>query len=215
MPQRGRPPGAATASRSAHRAGDAEIAAAVAALRARRLVVYPTDTLYALGCDAFSPEALDRLSRLKDRAAGRGITVAIARAAMLAMLSDSVSAAARRLAERLWPGPLTILVPARRELPTALVRDGLVGARVPAQALARRLSEELGAPLAAPSANPAGAPPARDVGAARAYFGDAVAVYLDGGVLEGSPSTLVDPGPPLRILRPGAVSRSRIEEALT
>lgn len=207
-PSGGRPPS------PPRRRPDRDAALAVAALRAGELVVYPTDTLYALGCDALSPRALDRLSRVKGRELGRGITVVIGRRSMLAMLSSSVGEAARRLAERLWPGPLTILVPARPELPAALVRDGLVGARLPDHPLARVLSEDLGGPIAAPSANPAGAPTARDVEAARAYFGATVAVYLDGGVLEGPPSTLVAPGPPLRILREGAVPRARIEEAL-
>ena len=88
------------------------------------------------------------------------------------------------------------------------------GSRVSAHPVARRLALALGAPLASPSANPGGLAPALDVAAARAYFGTDVSVYLDDGPIDGPPSTLVDPGPPLRILRQGAVSREAIEAAL-
>jgi L-threonylcarbamoyladenylate synthase len=193
---------------------DADIERAAAALRRDELVVFPTETLYGVGCNALSLVALERLSVVKQRGADKGIAVVLGDVAQIALVSDAVSAPARRLMERLWPGPLTILVPARPSLPTPLVLEGLVGARVSGHPVARRLALALGAPLASPSANPGGLDPALDVAAARAYFGAEVAVYLDDGVIQGPPSTLVDPGPPLRILRSGAVSREDIEAAL-
>lgn len=193
---------------------DATIAAAVAALRAGELVVFPTETLYGVGCDALNPAAIERLRAVKQRGADKGVAVIVADAAMLRLLSDAVPPAAYRLADAFWPGPLTVLLPARPDLPAPLVLDGKVGARVSSHAIARRLSRELGRPLASPSANPAGLEPARDAAAARAYFGPAVACYIEDGPIAGAPSTLVDPGPPLRVLREGAIPASAIEHAL-
>jgi L-threonylcarbamoyladenylate synthase len=181
---------------------DEEVERAAVALRNDALVVFPTETLYGVGCHALSPTAIERLRLVKQRGADKGIAV---------LVSDDISPSARRLMERLWPGPITVLLPARASLPSPLTQGGLVGVRVSAHPVARRLALAIGAPLAAPSANPGGLAPARDVAAARAYFGAHVAVYLDDGVIDGPPSTLVDPGPPLRILRAGAVSREEID----
>jgi L-threonylcarbamoyladenylate synthase len=133
---------------------------------------------------------------------------------MLGLLSDHVSPRVHTLAAAFWPGPLTVLLPARRDLPEPIVLDGMVAVRVSSHPLARRLARELGRPLASPSANPAGLEPARDVNTARAYFGFDVACYIDDGPIAGAPSTLVDPGPPLRVLREGAIPRAAVEEAL-
>ena len=187
---------------------------ATAALERGELVVFPTETLYAIGCHALRADAVERLSAAKERGADKGIAVLIGDSAQVALLCDEVSPTARRLMERFWPGALTILLPARPDLPPPLVLDGRVGVRVSAHPLARRLARAIAAPLASPSANPGGAEPARDVAAARAYFGDRVAAYLDDGPIAGAPSTLVDPGPPLRILRAGVVSRDDIDAAL-
>ncbi|MEW6269646.1 MAG: L-threonylcarbamoyladenylate synthase [Thermodesulfobacteriota bacterium] len=193
---------------------DAAVAAAVAALRAGELVVFPTETLYGVGCDALNPRAMERLVAVKQRGADKGVAVLVADVAMLELVTDDVGEGARRLAAAFWPGPLTILFRARPGLPEPLVVDGRIGARVSSHPLAQRLTRELGRPLAAPSANPAGREPAHDVDTARRYFGDAVACYLDGGTIAGPPSTLADPGPPLRVLREGAVARAAIEDAL-
>lgn len=191
-----------------------DVAAAVAALRQGQLIVFPTETLYGIGCDAMNPAAVERLCAVKQRPADKGIAVVIGDVEMLAQITERVGDAARCLMDAFWPGPLTLLFPARAGLPAPLVRDGLIGARLPGLELAFRLSSDLGRPIAAPSANPADRTPARDVAAARAYFGDAVSVYLDVGPIEGVASTVVDSGPPLRILRQGAVSAVAIEAAL-
>jgi L-threonylcarbamoyladenylate synthase len=195
-------------------AADATIAAAVAALRAGELVVFPTETLYGIGCDALNPAAIERLRAVKQRGADKGVAVIVADAAMLRLLSDDVSAGVLRLGEAFWPGPLTVLLPARADLPAPLVLDGKVGARVSSHPIARRLAQDLGRPLASPSANPGGLDPAPDVAAARAYFASSVACYIDDGPIGGAPSTLVDPGPPLRVLREGAIPRAAIEAVL-
>jgi len=192
----------------------ATIARAVTALRAGALVVFPTETLYGIGCDALNPDAIARLRAVKQRGADKGVATIVGDVAMLDLLSEQVSPAARRLADAFWPGPLTLLLPARAGLPGPIVLDGMVAARVSSHPVARRLAQELGRPLASPSANPGGLEPARDVAAARAYFGSDVACYIDDGPIAGAPSTLVDPAPPPRVLREGAIARAALDEAL-
>jgi L-threonylcarbamoyladenylate synthase len=191
-----------------------EIARAVEALTLGALVVFPTETLYAIGCNALDPTAVERLCAVKQRPEEKGIAVLLADAGMLEQVTPSVSPATERLARAFWPGPLTLLVPARPGLPAPLVRDGKIGCRVSSHSLAAGLSRALGRPLACPSANPAGLTPAAHADEARAYFGDAVAVYLGGETREGLPSTLVDPGPPLQVLREGAIPIAAIDSAL-
>lgn len=194
--------------------GDDEIERAGAALEAGELVVFPTETVYGIGCDALNPDALARLCAAKRRPAEKGIAVIVSDAAMCAQLCKSVSSEAQTLGRAFWPGPLTLLVRARTGLPPPIVRDGRTGCRVSSDETARRLAARLGRPIASPSANPADLDPAHDAATARAYFGRDVAVYLDDGPRRGVPSTIVDPGPPHRILRPGAITRAAIEAAL-
>jgi L-threonylcarbamoyladenylate synthase len=191
-----------------------EMERAVSALRAGKLVVFPTETLYGIGCDALDARALGRLLAAKRRPEEKGIAVIVADTGMVERIATAISAAARRLAERFWPGPLTLLFPARPDLPAPLVVGGKVAARVSSHPTAAALARALGRPIAAPSANVSAEPPARDLAGARAAFGPAVAVYLEGGTLAGPPSTLVDPGPPLRVLRAGAVPAEAVAEAL-
>lgn len=194
--------------------GEAEIARAVRALASGELVVFPTETVYGIGCDALDPQALARLCAVKRRPDEKGIAVILGEAAMLSDLTDRVGGPARRIAGRFWPGPLTLLVPARQGLPAPIVRDGKTGCRVSSDPIARLLAARLGRPIASPSANLSGESPAQEIGAARTAFADRVAVYLDDGPRQGTPSTLCDPGPPLRILREGPIDRAEIESAL-
>ncbi|MDG2306547.1 MAG: L-threonylcarbamoyladenylate synthase [Candidatus Binatia bacterium] len=193
---------------------EGEIQRAAAALSAGDLVVFPTETVYGIGCDALNPEALARLCAVKRRPAEKGIAVILGNAAMLEQITTSTAGDVAKLAAAFWPGPLTLLVPARPDLPTPIVREGLTGCRVSSDDIARRLSAALGRPLASPSANPADLESAHDAATARRYFGDDVCVYLDAGRREGKPSTILDPGPPYRILRPGPIDGPAIHAVL-
>ena len=128
----------------------------------------------------------------------------------------TVSGAARRLAARFWPGPLTLVLPARAGLPLPLTAgSGTIGIRVPGHAAAAALVDGVGAPVTAPSANPPGAEPPRRLAQARAYFGERIAVYLDGGELPGGGSTVAAlDGDRVRVLRAGAVSEAALRAAL-
>jgi tRNA threonylcarbamoyl adenosine modification protein (Sua5/YciO/YrdC/YwlC family) len=116
---------------------------------------------------------------------------------------------ARRLIDCFWPGPLTLVLPARSDLPPALTAgSGTIGVRVSSHPTARALVDALGEPLTTTSANPGGEPPAGDVATARRYFGDRVAAYVDGGALAGgSGSTvLLVADDAARVIRRGAVA---------
>ncbi len=133
-------------------------------------------------------------------------------------IARDIPAPARRLAEVFWPGPLTLVIAAKAGLPRALVgADGGVGVRVSSHPIARALARRLGRPITATSANLAGQPPATTLAQARAAFGRKVKVYLEGGVLGGSPpSTVVAfDREVIEVLRIGAIPRRRLDAALT
>jgi L-threonylcarbamoyladenylate synthase len=184
-------------------------------LRDGGAVVYPTETLYGLGVDAFNADALDRLLALKVRDASKPISVLVSDVTMLAEVAAAVPAAAERLIERFWPGPLTLVFSARPDLPAGLTAgSGSIGVRVSSDATAQALVAALGRPLTAPSANPAGMTPPRRIDEARAYFGTSVDLYLDGGTLPGEPaSTVVDVRGGFRLLRAGAIDFADVRAA--
>jgi L-threonylcarbamoyladenylate synthase len=194
--------------------GEADIERAVRALASGELVVFPTETVYGIGCDALDPDALARLCAVKQRPDEKGIAVILGEATMLSNLTDQITNPVRQIANRFWPGPLTLLVPAKEGLPAPIVRDGKTGCRVSSDPIARLLSARLGRPIASPSANLSGESPAQEIGAAHAAFANLVSVYLDDGPRQGTPSTLCDPGPPLRILREGPIDRTEIQAVL-
>lgn len=190
---------------------------ALEALREGELVVYPTETFYALGADPFLPAALNRVFALKGRDPGKPISVIAADAPMAFELASEVTPDARRLAEAFWPGPLTLVLPARGCVPQGLCADGSVGVRVSPHPVARALSAGLGRPLTATSANLSGQPPAATLAEARAQLGQKVKVYLEGGTMAASmSSTVVSVGKQgVRVIRPGAVSEPEIWAALS
>jgi L-threonylcarbamoyladenylate synthase len=170
------------------------------AIRAGGLVVYPTETIYALGADAGNAEAVQRLLAAKGRDDGRGMSVLVAdlEQARVLLATDPVATnpgpEAVELARRWWPGPLTLVLPAARGLPRGLVGEsGGVGLRCSSDPVAAALLKAAGVALTATSANPSSLEPARSVQTAREYFGDSVACYVDDGprVAE-SASTVVE-----------------------
>ena len=172
----------------------AVLARAAGAIRAGGIVAVPTDTLYGLAADPFSAEAVGRLFSIKDRALDRALPLIAADVAQIVAQLGELSPLARLLAERFWPGPLTLLVPA----PDTMVRDvsggtGRVGVRVPAHAVARGLCRASGGVLTATSANISGRPATGDPEEVVASLGPHVDIVLDAGKTGGGlPSTIVD-----------------------
>ena len=193
--------------------------AAAAALRAGKLIVYPTETFYGIGARALAAGAVGGLARLKERG-GEGkkpISVIVADRAMVARVVARVPAPAEVLMNHFWPGPLTLVLPARDDLPPELTAgSGRIGVRLSSHPVARALAAALGEPITATSANRAGEAPACDVATARHTLGDDIAVYVDGGaVAGGSGSTVLvvedDAG---HVVRVGAVSVAALRRVL-
>jgi tRNA threonylcarbamoyl adenosine modification protein (Sua5/YciO/YrdC/YwlC family) len=187
------------------------LALAAKALRGGAVVAVPTDTVYGLAVDPSQPEAVAQLFALKERPTDVALPVLVDGREQVSMVAGPLDSAAEHLAERYWPGPLTLVVPRRRTFTTDLggprSARHTVGVRWPDHPLVRALCRELG-PLAVTSANRHGAPPAtraREV--AETFAGrDELAVILDGGACDGLPSTVVEClGPALRCLREGAI----------
>lgn len=191
---------------------------ALEALRAAELIVYPTETFYGLGADPFSSAALERLFAAKGRDAEKTVALIAADADSALALAREVSPIARRLADMFWPGALTLVLPARADLPDAIVGSGGgVGVRVSPHPVALALAAGLGHPLTATSANRAGDPAARKLAEARAALGDKVKVFLEGGILNAAaPSTVVAiEGDTWRLIRAGAISELQLAAALS
>ena len=193
----------------------AEIEAAADVLRAGGLVAFPTETVYGLGADASSPEAVARLYRVKGRPAGHPVIVHLAAADQLARWAAEVSPDAAALAAACWPGPLTLVV---RRAPH--VRDAVtggretVGLRVPDHAVALALLAASGGGIAAPSANRFGRVSPTTAAHVRDDLADDVDVVLDGGpCVIGVESTIVDcSGTESVLVRLGGVPHARVEE---
>lgn len=189
------------------------LAAAQAAVHAGGLVVLPTDTVYGIGCDAFSAAAVADLLAAKHRGRDMPPPVLVADTAVMDALAVDVPPAARALAQAHWPGPLTLVLKAQPALRMDLGdAGGTIAVRVPDHDVARQLLRRTG-PLAVSSANVSGQPSATDCADAVAQLGESVAVYLDAGATPGeTPSTIVDfaSTPTGRILRQGALSADAV-----
>ena len=189
---------------------------AVSALRRGDLAVLPTDTVYGIAADAFSPPAVDRLLAAKGRGRDMPVPVLVGSWNTIDGLVTSVPAAARELVEAFWPGGLSLVLPHAPSLTWDLgVTRGTVMLRMPLHPVALELLREIG-PMAVSSANISGRPPATTVAEATEQLGGSVAVYLDGGPCRvGVASTIVDlTGDEPRVLREGAVPVAAVAEVL-
>ena len=192
------------------------LASAASVVRSGRLVVVPTDTVYGIGCDAFSPSAVQALLRAKGRGPDMPVGVLVGSWSTIDGLVLSVPPTARALVEAFWPGDLSIVLPHAPSLSWNLGQSrGTVMLRMPLHPVALELLREVG-PMAVSSANRSGQPPAATVDEARDQLGDSVSVYLDGGPSgEPVPSTIVDlTGDEPLVLREGAVSIDAVSEAV-
>lgn len=179
------------------------------------LVAIPTETFYGLGVNPFDARAVDRLRAVKGREDAKPILVLVGSVNDLSSFVEHVPPVASILIEVFWPGPLTILFPARASLPLALTAGtGLVGVRLSSCQPLCELLTRVG-PLTGTSANRAGAAPARTAEAVQQALGDAVDLILDAGPTPGGlPSTVVHAHDSLRIVREGVIARSVIEARL-
>jgi len=199
------------------RATPVELATAVQALRDGEPVAFPTETVYGLGAHAGYPAALRRVFELKGRPTTHPLIVHIDNARYLTRWAREVPEAAARLAERFWPGPLTLVLP-RAENVHRLITGGqdTVAVRVPAHPMAQQLLTAFGGGIAAPSANRYGRISPTRAEHVREEFGAEVRVVLDGGDCKfGLESTIVAClDGQVQLLRPGSVTLSQLEQVV-
>jgi L-threonylcarbamoyladenylate synthase len=206
-----------TESHAARPIDSAAIARAAEVLTRGGLVAFPTETVYGLGADASNPTAVRAIFAAKGRPADHPVIVHVTDAGALDTWAREVPPAARRLAARFWPGPLTLVLKRAACVDDAVTGgQDTVGLRCPAHPWARALLAAFGGALAAPSANRFGRISPTTAAHVRADLGDRVDLILDGGACPvGIESTIVDlSGPATRLLRPGSITRTQIEAEL-
>ena len=192
------------------------VAAAVAALRRGDLAVLPTDTVYGIAADAFSPPAVDRLLAAKGRGRDMPVPVLVGSWRGLDGLADHVTPTMRSLVEAFWPGPLTVIVRAAASLAWDLGETrGTVAVRMPLHPVTLAVLAETG-PLAVSSANRTGQAPATDAAQAQEQLTTSVAVYLEAGSSgDAVPSTILDlTGSTPQVRRAGALGLEELQAVI-
>lgn len=179
------------------------------------LAAFPTDTVYGLGANIASIDSIERLFTVKGRDSSKAIAVLVGSPGQLNQVADQPGSMARRLAERFWPGPLTLVVSRRPELPDVLSPLPTIGVRMPDFPAALALLRLTG-PLATTSANLSGQPSPVSAQDVLAQLDGRIELVLDGGVTPGGlPSTVVDcTTTELRVLREGPISLEALRQAL-
>ena len=195
---------------------DKDIQEAVKLLKTGGVVVFPTDTLYGLGADVFSVSALERVFSIKGRPLGLALPVLVNCWEQVKLVARFTEVGAK-LAERFWPGPLTLVLPKRDHLP-GLVTGGknTVAVRMPDHRVPLALSRDLGGPITGTSANLSGAPDLLTLETLQAQLGEQVDYIIrTGPVPNGTASTVVDVTEETpRLVRSGAISLESIRAAL-
>jgi L-threonylcarbamoyladenylate synthase len=195
---------------------EAGIAAAITAVQQGGLVVLPTDTVYGVGADAFTPSAVSALLAAKGRGRNMPPPVLVGSVRAASALTESLGAFGQDLIDEFWPGPLTLVFRATSTLKWDLGDTlGTVAVRMPLHPVALDLLRKTG-PLAVSSANTHALPAATTAGEAQSQLGSAVSVYLDGGPCPGNvPSTILDlTGTVPRMLRAGMITIDQLRKVV-
>ncbi len=183
------------------------IAETAAAIKRGELVVFPTDTVYGVGTNAFDEDAILCLYTIKRRSLGKGIPILLSDLIYLEKVASSIPAIARELMERFWPGPLTLIVPRHANLPKSVSDNDGVAVRIPDCDLTRSVIRAAGGAVATSSANLSGHAPAQSAEQAFMELTEDVSIVLDGGPSDQPmASTIIDcRGARLRLLRQGPI----------
>lgn len=187
---------------------------ATKALQKGDIIIYPTDTLYAFGADIFNEKAIQKIFSVKHRPANIPLPVAVADAMSLNRVGYT-NQLIMRVVERFLPGPLTIVMKKKEEVP-AMITAGFptIAVRIPRHPIALNLLTTYG-PLTVTSANVHGEETLGNIFALQQRFGDVISVYLDGGTLTSKPSTIVDlTGDTPKIIRQGNIGLHEIQDAI-
>lgn len=194
-----------------------ELADAAALLQRGGMVAVPTETVYGLAGNGLDAGAVERIYEVKGRPAVKPLSLMVPGPAAMGEYAAEVPPAAKYLAEKFWPGPLTIVLKAKTHIPPIVLAGGdTVGLRCPQHPMTLELLKLSGLPFAAPSANPSGAESPKTAGQVREYFDGKIEAIVDGGPCGlGLESTIIDMSAlPYRILRQGALPAAEIRAAL-
>lgn len=186
-------------------------------LRSGQVVAFPTDTVYGLGAHAFQAEAVAGLYAAKNRPAAKAIPILVAQVEDMARVACTVPAVAWELAERFWPGGLTLVLPRAQKVPAIVTAGGdTLAVRCPDHPVPLALMGVLGAPLATTSANLSGEPSPTTARQVVLQLAGRVPLIIDGGECrEGIASTVVDlSGSPPRLVRAGAIPVDELRDLL-
>lgn len=193
------------------------IAEAAKIILAGRVIVYLTDTLYALGADAFNATAIQKVFAVKSRSGEKALPVIIGSRDTLSKLVTEISGDAEKLIDKFWPGPLSLILPASPAVPSLLHgNSGKIAVRLPACAVAQELAIASGGALTSTSANRSGEAAAQTAEDVLAALSEEIDMIVDSGpATEMRPSTMLDmtQSPP-RLLREGAVSAEKINAVI-
>jgi L-threonylcarbamoyladenylate synthase len=188
---------------------------ALEVLQAGGLVAFPTDTVYGVGTLAFNGKAVESIYAAKDRPIAKAIPILLGDWEDIEKVAISIPSTARKLASRFWPGPLTILVPKKPELPEGVSATATVGVRVPDHEVARALLRAAG-PMAVTSANISGEASPTTAEEVVAQLSGRIQLIIDGGKTPGGiPSTVVDcSAEEIKVLREGPITEAELLSAL-
>ena len=187
---------------------------AVELLKNGGTIAYPTETFYSLGAKFDSDDALRKIYKIKQRPHDKAMPLIIGERDLLPVIAVGVSRTASDLMDTFWPGPLTLILPARENISEYITAGThTIAVRIPGESFALRLAQAAHFPITATSANLSGLPPARDIETVLGYFGDRIDLIIDAGPTPGGlPSTIVDArGSALKILREGVIGRKSLE----
>jgi L-threonylcarbamoyladenylate synthase len=194
---------------------DRPLVLAAEVIQAGGVIVYPTETVYGIGANAWDGTAIAKVRALKRRTDQKPILVIVGSRDQLATVVDGVTPLAERCMDAFWPGPLTLVFKASHRVPDLLSRGtGTIGVRIPSSPVCLRLLELAGCPLTSTSANLTGMPTLQNVADIQKVIPLGIDLVLDAGLLPPSePSTVLDvTGTQPRLLRAGAVSVARLRE---
>ncbi len=194
-----------------------DLTTAAELIRAGELVAVPTETVYGLAANGLDEEAVKAIYEVKGRPAIKPLSLMVQGRETMELYCDDVPGAAKALAERFWPGPLTIVLNAKSFIPSIVLAGGdTVGLRCPDHSMTLELLRLAGVPFAAPSANPSGEPSPKNASTVLEYFDGRISAVIDGGECGiGTESTLISMAQkPYRILRQGALAAETVADAL-
>lgn len=186
---------------------------AIEAFHKGEVVAYPTETFYGLAVDPFNEDAVKKLFKLKGRDLNNPVTVIVSDKSKVFDLVESVPDLSRKLMDKFWPGALTIIFKANKEVSDTLISGrGTIGIRVSVNPVATEFAREVRSAITATSANPSGKVPTVTADHVVEYFGDKLGAVIDGGEVSGGlGSTIVDvTGDTLKVVREGVIATDEI-----